>query len=67
MNAVGAAVQHIEWLYIRIELFPLPAPVGANLLLSRGTPAFPMPWATLRSRCAQCAPGLPYPALEINS
>jgi len=33
-------VEHLDWVHIRIKLFPLAAPVGSNLLLADHTPTF---------------------------
>src|SRR5215471_13728576 len=40
MNPACPLVEHLDWVHMRIELFPLTAPVGSNLLLPHYTPTF---------------------------
>src|SRR5215470_1564929 len=40
MNPARPLVEHLDWVHMRIKLFPLAAPVGSNLLLPYRTPTF---------------------------
>src|SRR6516165_4328182 len=40
MNPAGPLVDHLDWVHMRIKLFPLAAPIGSNLLLPDRTPTF---------------------------
>src|SRR5215469_2264145 len=40
MGPAGLLVEHLEWVHVRIKLFPLAAPVGSNFLLADHTSTF---------------------------
>src|SRR5438105_1003830 len=40
MSPACPLVEHLEWVHMRIKLFPLAAPIGSSLLLADHTPTF---------------------------
>src|SRR5215469_9560632 len=44
MNPAFPLVEQLEWVHMRIKLFPLAAPVGPNLLLPHNTPTLRCLW-----------------------